>query len=84
MSTPPYQSPDGSPVVRQPVDIEESNEKWSEVLLGDGTRIRIKVVLVSAQRLVGVFDANNNPAYEVSSQIVTAVVSSPESLRKQS
>jgi hypothetical protein len=84
MSSPdPQQLSSGTPVQGIPVDIEESTERWSDILLADGTRIRAKAAVVSAQRLDNVFDENGNPVYVLNSQVVTRVASSPERLRKQ-
>jgi hypothetical protein len=64
------------------VAIEESTEKWSEVLLADGTRLRVKPVITKVNRVVGMYDAAGLPVYAVEAQQVAVVASAPDSLKK--
>jgi hypothetical protein len=45
------------------VPVSESTERWTDVLLEDGTVLRVKASIVSAVRINGEFDADGNPAY---------------------
>ena len=66
------------------VGIESSTERWSEVTLEDGTVIRIKATPISAARIEGQYDNEDNPVYAVRSTTTTVIVSAPEALRKKS
>jgi hypothetical protein len=65
------------------VPLKESNEKWSEFELEDGTKIRMKVTISGAHRFVGKYDPQGNPMYDLVAmpQIVTVYV--PEELKKE-
>lgn len=65
------------------VQIAESNEKWSEFTLEDGTVLQIKTSLVSAIRVDGEFDQEGNPSYALKMQPMIAVVNVPEGLRRK-
>ena len=65
------------------VPVEESNERWSEFKLEDGTTFRVKVTVVSAVRVEGQFDPQGNPTYVMNMTPVIALVNAPERLRKK-
>ena len=65
------------------VQVSESNEKWSEFTLEDGTILRIKTSLVSAIRIDGEFDQEGNPSYALKMQPMIAVISAPERLKQR-
>lgn len=65
-----------------PVDVVSSKEAWSEFTLGDGTVIRTKAALLSAQRTEG-FTADGNPIYVLQFAGLNQVTA-PENLRKKS
>jgi hypothetical protein len=65
------------------VPVEESNERWSEFKLEDGTVLKAKVTVVSAVRLDGQFDPQGNPLYVMNLSPVMAIVEAPERLRKK-
>lgn len=75
--------PSGQLVDAMEVDVSESNEKWSEVTLDDGTVLRIKSTVVSAVRFPGQFDAEGNPLYMIKTTATTSLISVPERLRKK-
>jgi hypothetical protein len=53
--------------------VTESAEPWSEYMLEDGTRIRIKQTLVSVAKLDSKTDPNGDPVYAVQSQQTMSV-----------
>ena len=61
--------------------MESAEEKrWSTYKLGDGSTIRVKLVLKSAKRL-GKYSPDGNPMYSVATDNVVQVVDVPEELR---
>lgn len=75
--------PDGKEHETTPVEVSESTERWSDYTLEDGTKVKIKPVLISIDRVVGEFDALGNPVYVVSAQPVMAVVATDDSLKRK-
>jgi hypothetical protein len=65
------------------VPIEESNERWSEIKLGDGTIVRVKLSIVSVVRVPGQYDQVGNPMYIMNMTPTIAIFSVPEDLRKK-
>lgn len=65
------------------VPVDESNERWSEYKLKDGSVVRCKMAVVSVVRLDGQYDENDLPLYAVKSIQVAATVSAPDSLKKK-
>lgn len=76
--TPTSPSRDGSEV-----GVSESLERWTEVTLVDGTKIRLKASVLSAIRIDGEYDPNGNPAYAIQVQNMLSIVDSPEHLKRQ-
>lgn len=74
--------PDGRMVDGVDVAIEESVERWSDVLLKDGTRIRVKVSPIWVAR-TGEFDAAGNPYYSINMTPTIAITSVPDHLKKK-
>ncbi len=64
------------------VPILESNEKWSEIRLEDGTILRVKPNVLSVIRVTGQYDQEGNPMYALKSAQVMTIASVPEELRK--
>jgi hypothetical protein len=64
------------------VNVSESNERWSEITLEDGTVLRTKQVVLNALRLDGRWDPDGNPLYTLKINPVMAIVSAPDHLRK--
>lgn len=73
---------EGKELVLEEVAIQEATEKWSELLLADGTRLRIKPVVTKVNRAVGLYDATGLPVYTVEAQQVAVVSSSPDSAKR--
>lgn len=65
------------------VDVEESNERFSEVRLTDGTRIRIKPVITEAIRVEGQWDTEGNPVYVIKSANVMTVSEVRDELKER-
>ena len=65
------------------VPIEELNERWSEIKLGDGTIVRVKLSIVSVVRVPGQYDQVGNPMYIMNMTPTIAIFSVPEDLRKK-
>lgn len=65
------------------VPIEESNERWSEIKLEDGTIIRVKLSMVSVVRVPGQYDQVGNPMYIMNMTPTIAILSVPDALRKK-
>jgi len=63
------------------MEVQRSNEQWSECLLGDGSVIKLKAVVTEIWRIVGEYDNEGNPIYVVKSRNVVTVTS-PDELRK--
>jgi hypothetical protein len=78
----PFPPPSGPMVDASEVQVRESNERWSEVTLEDGTVLRIKPNVMSAVRVDGQFDPEGNPMYGIKAAHTVTIVSSPEHLRK--
>ncbi len=64
------------------VPVDESNERWTDVLLQDGTRLRIKSSIVSVARL-DEFDAQDNPVYFVNATPVLVIGEVPQELKRK-
>ena len=65
------------------VPVENSNERWSEIKLEDGTVIRVKMSVITAVRVPGQYDLAGNPMYVMNMTPTIAIVSVPENLRKK-
>lgn len=76
--------PDGRSMIdAQEVPVTESNEKWSEFVLEDGTVIRAKINIISFMRIEGQFDAEGNPLYGMKGIPTHVIVSVPDELKKK-
>lgn len=78
----PFPPPSGPMVDASEVQVRESNDRWSEVTLEDGTVMRVKPNVMSAVRLDGQYDPDGNPMYGIKAAPVVTIVSSPDHLRK--
>jgi len=74
----PYQ---GTIVEGVEMDFKTIKEDWNEYQLGDGSIIRMKVVVTNIVRLEDKYDNVGNPIYVVKSSNVLTV-SAPEKLKK--
>lgn len=76
-------APDGNLVDAQRLTIEASEDSFSDVLLEDGTTIRLKVVAIGAIRYENQWDLKGDPIYTVQNQVVLTVKDCPdEGLRR--
>ena len=64
------------------IDVNQSNEKWNEYLLEDGTVLKMKLVLKKVLRVDGEYDQEGNPVYVMQSTNVTTV-NVPNPLKKK-
>ena len=64
------------------VPITESNERWSELKLEDGTIIRVKQSVATVARM-DEYDPEGNPVYVVRSTPTVAVIQVPEKLKQK-
>ena len=55
------------------VDVDESTERFSDIKLQDGTKIRMKPVVTEVIRIDNQWDLDGNPLYVVRSANVIAV-----------
>ena len=75
------QMPNGAVVDGIEVAVDEATERWTDIRLADGTQLRLKSVVVGVVRLLGHYDGDGNPLYQLkANQIMT--VSAPDHLRK--
>ena len=76
--------PNGEPtkIKTEPIEVVKSSEPWSSYELKDGTILKMKVVLVDINRVIGQYDDAGNPVYQFqSTQIVN--VSAPDKLKRK-
>ena len=66
------------------VPIVETQEKYSEITLQDGTTVRTKMTPLEVCRVEGRWDAEGNPVYVVKSQNLVVVDDVPDDLRRPS
>ena len=64
-----------------PVKIIKSTEFWSELVLGDGTVLVYKPVIMSMMRIPGSTDVEGHPAYGAQYQMLMKVSSSTPELK---
>lgn len=74
--------PDGNLYDATEVDVVDSNERWSEYRLSDGSLVKVKPVLTSIVRVDGEFDPLGNPVYVIAAQPVVAVTPTDDLKRK--
>ena len=72
----------GNMVTGDLVEVEVSTERFSEITLADGTRIKIKPVVVEAIRVDGQYDNEGNPMYVLQTSNVVSVSHVDKSLKK--
>lgn len=63
----------GREVAATPIEVNQSNERWNEYLLEDGTVLKMKLILKKVLKVEGEVDAEGNPVYVMQSTNVTAV-----------
>ena len=65
------------------VEVDVSTERFSDITLKDGTRLRIKPVVTEAIRLDDQWDTEGNPIYIVRSANVVTVKDVNEDLKRK-
>jgi hypothetical protein len=56
------------------MEVIESKEPWSEYVLEDGTKIRLKQTLVNVVRLDDKKNLNGEPVYSIQSQPTMSII----------
>lgn len=56
---------------REPIDIISSKDGWSEFTLSDGTVLRAKAVVLDVKKMVGQFNPEGEPIYEMQLTMVS-------------
>ncbi len=64
------------------IEVQQAQEQWNQYLLGDGTIVKLKVVVTEIWRLDGEYDNDGNPRYVIKSGNIL-VVNAPDDLRRQ-
>jgi hypothetical protein len=65
------------------VAVKESNERWTELILADGTTVRLKPNVLTVTRIDGKYDQEGNPIYVVNSNQIMLVQNVAPHLRQQ-
>jgi hypothetical protein len=73
--------PGNTPTEGFDVPVEESTERWSELILEDKSILRVKPVIAGVVRVSGQFDPDGNPLYVLRGSIMMTVVEVPENLK---
>jgi hypothetical protein len=74
--------PDGKPLAGTDMEIEESSERWIDIKVHDGTRIRIKTVVTQVIKIDGAWDQEGNPVYVVKTTPLVSILSVPDYLKR--
>jgi len=64
------------------VEIENSSENWNEYTLSDGTKVRLKQVLLEAWRFLDLYDQEGNPQYVFKSAAIPIIRAASNLKRK--
>lgn len=75
--------PDGKEREATPIDVEDLEEKWSVYELSDGSKLRIKPVVVKVARVEGEYKPDGSPIYTIEAQNVVGI-ESPDELKETS
>jgi len=70
----------GQPANAENVEVKQSSERWNEYLVGDGSVLKMKLVLTNVIRVDGQYDSIGNPIYMVNSTNALSV-NAPGELR---
>ena len=65
-----------------PVSTVKAEEYWSTYQLSDGTKMRIRPIVIEVVRLPNKFDDKGNPAYTITSGMIHSL-ESPRKLKKK-
>ena len=64
------------------IAIKAANETWSEYDLADGTKLRVRPVMTSIERVDGQFSPDGAPIYNAKIQLVLDLRAATNLLRK--
>lgn len=64
------------------IGVKETTERWTEVVLDDGSVLKLKPSVLSAVRIEGEYDPEGNPMYAIRAGQVLLISSAPDHLRK--
>jgi hypothetical protein len=67
---------------KESVDIVSSKDGWSEYQLADGTVLRAKTVVLDVKKLIGQYNQDGEPVYEMQMTMVNQA-RVPENLKKK-
>jgi hypothetical protein len=72
----------GKQISGQTVDVETSNEPWTQYTLADGTTVKVKLIMLDAIRLDTHDENTGEPQYQFQFQQIIGVVA-PENLKRK-
>jgi hypothetical protein len=78
----PFPTPTSPLVDGIEVAVRESTERWTDIVLEDGTSLRLKPSVLSAVRIIGQYDPEGNPVYALRAGQIMIVASAPENLKQ--
>jgi hypothetical protein len=67
---------------KEPVDIMSSKDGWSEFTLSDGTVLRAKAVVLDVKKMLGQYNQEGEPIYEMQLTMVSQA-RVPDELKKK-
>lgn len=70
----------GKEVWAELVQVQDTQEKWNQYLLADGSVVRFKTVVTEIYRIEDEYDGEGNPVYFVKSANILSV-NAPEELK---
>jgi hypothetical protein len=79
----PISLPDGSKLNGTEVGVDESTERWTDLALNDGTKLRVKQAILQVIRLDGQYDPEGNPLYVIKGMPMMFLVSAPNNLKRK-
>ncbi len=65
------------------VPVDSSSEKWNEYTLEDGTKIRLKPVIIEVIRVTDQYDPEGNPLYVTKAQPIVTILEVQERLKRK-
>jgi len=65
------------------MDFENEKEEWNVYKLADGTKLKVKLVLVNVVRSPDKYDPLGNPIYGITSQNIVKALNVPEKLKQK-
>jgi len=73
----------GEVVEADVIEIQDSTNTVIRVTLADGSVLRVRLDIIEVVRYDGLWDNDGNPVYSVKNAVYSAVLQSPDSLRKE-